>query len=340
MKQQQAMAAPHQPLAGVRVLELAQIMAGPTCGMMLADLGAEVIKIEKFPGGDDARQYQKPGDSVMPPSFRMINRGKRSLAVDIRTPAGKAIIQRLAGQCDVLTENFRIGVMERLGLGYQDIRPFNPGLIYCSITGYGRVGPLASKGGFDCRYQCRHSGGPCHRVRLRASLEDRPGAARRNLVVAGLAATDLLARGELFFERPRDPTPWHGAFVDCALPGVQDAGWWHGDRWRQPQGLDQHLRGAGSPRVECRPPLRPSAKARAEQAGAGDADQPGAGAPRHRHLVQPVRRSGGAGRPAQHGWAGVGARAVAGRGHGGGGARWPGWLQPRYWLPADVQWAF
>ncbi|MDD0812961.1 CaiB/BaiF CoA-transferase family protein [Curvibacter sp. RS43] len=149
MHQPQAQSTVHQPLAGVRVLEMAQIMAGPTCGMMLADLGAEVIKIEKFPGGDDARQYQKPGDSAMPPSFRMINRGKRSLAVDIRTPAGKAIIQRLAGQCDVLTENFRIGVMERLGLGYQDLRHLNPGLIYCSITGYGRVGPLASKGGFD-----------------------------------------------------------------------------------------------------------------------------------------------------------------------------------------------
>lgn len=141
--------AAHRPLAGVRVLELAQIMAGPTCGMMLADLGAEVIKIEKFPGGDDARQYQKPGDSALPPSFRMINRGKRSLALDIRTPQGKAIVQKLVKQADVLTENFRVGVMERLGLSYADLQAENPALIYCSITGYGRVGPLANKGGFD-----------------------------------------------------------------------------------------------------------------------------------------------------------------------------------------------
>lgn len=139
----------HQPLAGVRVIEMAQIMAGPTCGMMLADLGAEVIKIEKFPGGDDARQYQKPGDSALPPSFRMINRGKRSLALDVRTPQGKEVLLRLVRQADVLTENFRVGVMERLGLGYADLQAVHPALIYCSITGYGRVGPMATTGGFD-----------------------------------------------------------------------------------------------------------------------------------------------------------------------------------------------
>lgn len=140
---------PHLPLAGVRVIEAAQIMAGPVCGLMLADLGAEVIKIEKFPGGDDARQYQKPGDPTMPPSFRMINRGKRSLALDVRTPQGREVLQRMVRQADVFTENFRQGVMERLGLGFEQLREINPALIYCAISGYGRVGPLAGKGGFD-----------------------------------------------------------------------------------------------------------------------------------------------------------------------------------------------
>lgn len=140
---------PHLPLAGVRVLEVAQIMAGPTCGLMLADLGADVIKIEKFPGGDDARQYQKPGDSDLPPSFQMINRGKRSLALDFRQPAGRDALRRLARQADVLTENFRVGYMDRLGLGYDDLRQDNPGLIYCSISGYGYTGPLKERGGFD-----------------------------------------------------------------------------------------------------------------------------------------------------------------------------------------------
>lgn len=139
----------HKPLAGLRVLEVAQIMAGPTCGLMLSDLGAEVIKIEKHPAGDDARQYQKPGDSALPPSFRMINRGKRSVAIDLRRPEGKALLQRMVAKADVLTENFRQGVMERLGLGYEDLKPINPALIYCAISGYGRVGPLAGKGGFD-----------------------------------------------------------------------------------------------------------------------------------------------------------------------------------------------
>jgi crotonobetainyl-CoA:carnitine CoA-transferase CaiB-like acyl-CoA transferase len=139
----------HKPLAGVRVIEMAQIMAGPTCGMMLADLGAEVIKVEKYPGGDDARQYQKPGDSAMPPSFRMINRGKRSVAIDVRAPEGREVLRRLVASADVLTENFRLGVMERLGLGYEALKSVNPTLIYCSITGYGRVGPMAKAGGFD-----------------------------------------------------------------------------------------------------------------------------------------------------------------------------------------------
>ncbi len=139
----------HRPLAGVRVIESAQIMAGPVCGLMLADLGAEVIKIEKFPAGDDARHYQKPGDPAMPPSFRMINRGKRSLALDVRTPAGREVMHRLVRQADVITENFRLGVMDRLGLGYEALAAVNPALIYCSISGYGRVGPMADKGGFD-----------------------------------------------------------------------------------------------------------------------------------------------------------------------------------------------
>jgi len=140
---------PHLPLSGVRVIEAAQIMAGPVCGLMLADLGAEVIKIEKFPGGDDARNYQKPGDSTMPPSFRMINRGKRSLALDTRMPEGRDVMYRLVKDADVITENFKRGVMERLGLGYETLRAINPALIYCAISGYGRTGPLADKGGFD-----------------------------------------------------------------------------------------------------------------------------------------------------------------------------------------------
>lgn len=171
----------HKPLAGVRVIEMAQIMAGPTCGMMLADLGAEVIKIEKWPSGDDARQYQKPGDPAMPPSFRMINRGKRSLALDVRTPAGKEVLLRLVPQADVLTENFRVGVMERLGLAYAALKPFNPGLIYCSITGYGREGPMAKTGGFDLILQAF------------SGILDATGEADRDPVKPGVSIADTNA---------------------------------------------------------------------------------------------------------------------------------------------------
>lgn len=140
---------PGRPLSGVKVLELSQIMAGPTCGLMLADLGADVIKVERFPQGDDARRYRREGDDGLPPSFMILNRGKRSIALDVKRPEGKAALMKLVAQSDILTENFRLGVMERLGLSYEALREVNPALVYCSITGYGRTGPLANRGGFD-----------------------------------------------------------------------------------------------------------------------------------------------------------------------------------------------
>jgi crotonobetainyl-CoA:carnitine CoA-transferase CaiB-like acyl-CoA transferase len=138
-----------QPLKGLKVLELSQIMAGPTCGLMLADMGADVYKVEKVPLGDDARNYGRPSDAGIPPSFMMLNRGKKSIGINIKSDAGRAALLRMATQADVLTENFRLGVIERLGLGYDVLKELNPSLIYCSITGYGREGPLAQKGGFD-----------------------------------------------------------------------------------------------------------------------------------------------------------------------------------------------
>lgn len=142
---------PHgwQPLKGVRVLELAQIMAGPVAGMMLADLGADVIKVEKFPGGDDARGFNSQGAGDMPASFEILNRGKRSIAVNLKSPQGREALRRMVAQADVLTENFRPGTLEALGLGPAALRELNPRLIYCSITGYGSRGPLAERGGFD-----------------------------------------------------------------------------------------------------------------------------------------------------------------------------------------------
>lgn len=136
-------------LSGVRVLELAHIMSGPTAGMLLADLDADVIKVEKVPDGDDTRRFTPPEVNGEASAFMMMNRNKRGIALDLRHPLARAALQRMIDRCDVVIENFRVGTMERLGLGCDTLRKTNPALIYCAISGYGRTGPDAGKGGFD-----------------------------------------------------------------------------------------------------------------------------------------------------------------------------------------------
>lgn len=136
-------------LDGMRVLDLTQIMAGPFCTMLLADLGAEVIKIERPEGGDDSRRMGPPfyhGESA---AFMAMNRNKWGVAVDIRTEAGKEILWRLIATADVLVENFRPGTMARLGFGYEQVHAARPALVYCSISGFGQTGPYRDRGGFD-----------------------------------------------------------------------------------------------------------------------------------------------------------------------------------------------
>jgi crotonobetainyl-CoA:carnitine CoA-transferase CaiB-like acyl-CoA transferase len=137
------------PLTGMRVLELAQIMAGPTAGLMLADMGADVIKVEKLPGGDDSRDYREPVVNGVSAPFMILNRGKRGVAVNLKHPRGRDVLLRLVRDADVLTENYRRGTLEKLGLGYAVLARINPGLIYCAVSGYGRTGPYADKAGFD-----------------------------------------------------------------------------------------------------------------------------------------------------------------------------------------------
>ena len=137
------------PLQGVKVLELGHVMAGPVCGMMLADMGAEVVKLEKIAGGDDTRRMVPPRIKGESAAFLILNRNKRGIAVDLKSPQGIEIVKRLIRGTDILIENFRLGTMERLGLGYEDAQKLNPGLIYCSLSGFGRTGPYAERGGFD-----------------------------------------------------------------------------------------------------------------------------------------------------------------------------------------------
>ena len=144
-----------KPLAGLRVLELARILAGPWAAQTLADLGAEVIKVERPGAGDDTRAWGPPfvagesGERLDSAYFHSCNRGKRSIAIDFEKPEGQAIVRRLASQSDVLIENFKTGGLEKYGLDYASLAGVNPRLIYCSITGFGQTGPYAARAGYD-----------------------------------------------------------------------------------------------------------------------------------------------------------------------------------------------
>jgi len=136
------------PLEGCRVIELAHIMAGPIAGLMLADMGAEVIKVEKFEG-DDTRRMVPPVVGDQSAAFMMMNRNKRGVAIDLKSSQGKEILLEMICQSDVLIENYRRGTMEKLGLGYETLSKINPGLVYLEISGFGRTGPYQDRGGFD-----------------------------------------------------------------------------------------------------------------------------------------------------------------------------------------------
>ena len=164
-------------LDGLRVLDLTQVMAGPFCSMLLCDMGADVIKVEP-PAGDSTRRM--PGAvGTDSPSFNAVNRGKRGIVVDLKQPAGRDAVRRLAAVSDVLVENYRPGVLAKFGLGYPELSSENPRLVYASISGYGQTGPSAGKGGFDLVAQGV------------SGLMSVTGEAGRPPVKAGIPVTDL-----------------------------------------------------------------------------------------------------------------------------------------------------
>lgn len=143
------------PLRGIRVLDLTRVLAGPTCTQMLGDMGAEVIKIERPGAGDDTRGFAPP---VMPGTgesayFVGVNRNKRSVTLDIASSEGQALVRRLIADSDILVENFKVGALAKYGLGYEQLHRDFPGLIYCSITGFGQTGPYAARPGYDSLIQ-------------------------------------------------------------------------------------------------------------------------------------------------------------------------------------------
>lgn len=138
-----------RPLEGIRVLDLSRVLAGPYCTMVLGDLGADVIKLEQPGTGDDTRRWGPPWAGTESAYYLCVNRNKRSVTLDLKSEEGKIILTRLARDADIVVENFKVGTLDRLGIGYSDLSAVNPGLIWCSITGYGQDGPYAGKAGYD-----------------------------------------------------------------------------------------------------------------------------------------------------------------------------------------------
>ena len=181
---------PRGALSHIRVLDMSRVLAGPWAGQVFADLGADVIKIERPGAGDDTRSWGPPylkdiegRDTKESAYFLAANRGKKSLALDISKPEGQALVRRLAAQCDVLLENFKAGDLARYGLGYEDLKLGNPGLIYCSITGFGQTGPMRQVAGYDFIIQAM--GGL---MSVTGERDDRPGGGPQKV---GVAVADL-----------------------------------------------------------------------------------------------------------------------------------------------------
>jgi formyl-CoA transferase len=179
------------PLEGVRVLDLTRVLAGPWAAQNLADLGAEVIKLERPKKGDDSRAFGPPWlkdaqgrETSESAYFACANRGKKSLTLDLAHPRGQAIARELAAKCDVLLENFKFGDLDRYGLGYSQLREKNPGLIYCSVTGFGHTGPWRERPGYD--FMIQGMGGL---MSITGERDDRPGGGPQK---AGIPIADLI----------------------------------------------------------------------------------------------------------------------------------------------------
>jgi crotonobetainyl-CoA:carnitine CoA-transferase CaiB-like acyl-CoA transferase len=215
------------PLNGIRVLDLSRVLAGPWCGQILADLGAEVIKIERPMMGDDTREWGPPfltdkdGKETRESAyFLSANRGKRSVTVDITKEAGRELIRDLARKCDILIENYKVGDLTGKGLGYDDVARVNPGIIYCSITGFGQTGPRAQEPGYD--YLAQGMGGF---MSITGVADGEPGAGpqRAGLAVADLTTGMYSVIGIMAALRHRDATG-RGQRLDMALLDTQ-VGW-------------------------------------------------------------------------------------------------------------------
>jgi crotonobetainyl-CoA:carnitine CoA-transferase CaiB-like acyl-CoA transferase len=216
-------AAAPAPLAGVRVLDLSRVLAGPWCGQLLADYGADVIKVERPGSGDDTRGWGPPywGDAAqgMAAYYLSTNRGKRSIAIDIASAEGAALVRRLAQDADVLLENYKVGQLAKYGLDYASLSALNPRLVYCSVTGYGQDGPYAQAAGYDFAIQA--TGGL---MSVTGEKEGTPGSEPQKV---GVAVSDLFtgvyASGAVMAALIERGRTGRGRHIDAALLDVQVA---------------------------------------------------------------------------------------------------------------------
>ncbi len=214
------------PLDGIRVLDLSRVLAGPWCGQLLADLGADVVKVERPQGGDDTRAWGPPNlkDADGKPTsesayYLCTNRNKRSITIDIAQPSGQALIRRLAARADVVIENFKCGGLAKYGLDYPALAASNPRLVYCSITGFGQTGPYAARAGYDLLIQGM---GGLMSITGRADTDEGGGPQKVGValtdIMTGLYAT--IAVQAALAERERSG---RGQHIDLALLDVQVA---------------------------------------------------------------------------------------------------------------------
>lgn len=209
------------PLSGIRVLELARILAGPWCGQLLADLGADVVKVERAGAGDDTRHWGPPflegadGASIGAAYFHSANRGKRCITADFETEEGRALVRKLAAHADVVIENFKVGGLKKYGLDYESLKAINPGVVYCSITGFGQDGPYAPRAGYDFLVQ-----GMAGAMSITGQSDGPP-------TKAGIAIADLFcglyAANGIQAALLRRKETGQGAHIDAALLDAQVA---------------------------------------------------------------------------------------------------------------------
>ena len=203
------------PLAGVRVLELARILAGPWCGQLLADLGADVVKVERAGAGDDTRQWGPPfieaadGGDMGAAYYHACNRGKRGVTADFESEEGRTRVRRLVAHADVLIENFKVGGLAKYGLDYESVKAINPRIVYCSITGFGQDGPYAQRAGYD--FLLQGMGGLMHLTGQKDGPPTKAGVAVVDMFT-GLYAANAIQAALLARARTGE-----GAFIDCAL---------------------------------------------------------------------------------------------------------------------------